>query len=41
VTVAVGRDYGDVVPLRGVVRGGADHELEVAVGVTPVVERAA
>jgi transglutaminase-like putative cysteine protease len=41
VTVAVGRDYGDVVPLRGVIRGGADHELEVAVDVVPVVERAA
>ena len=41
VTVAVGRDYGDVVPLRGVIRGGADHELDVAVDVVPVVERAA
>lgn len=40
VTVAVGRDYGDVVPLRGVVRGGADHALEVAVAVTPVTARA-
>ena len=35
VTVAVGRDYGDVVPLRGVVRGGADQTLEVAVAVVP------
>jgi transglutaminase-like putative cysteine protease len=41
VTVAVGRDYGDVVPLRGVIRGGADHVLDVAVDVVPVVERAA
>jgi transglutaminase-like putative cysteine protease len=41
VTVAIGRDYGDVVPLRGVIRGGADHVLDVAVDVIPVVERAA
>jgi transglutaminase-like putative cysteine protease len=41
VTVAVGRDYGDVAPLRGVIRGGADHELDVAVDIVPVVGRAA
>ena len=41
VTVAVGRDYGDVVPLRGVVRGGADQTLEVAVAVVPFVDLAA
>jgi transglutaminase-like putative cysteine protease len=35
VTVAVGRDYGDVAPLRGVIRGGASHTLSVAVRVTP------
>jgi transglutaminase-like putative cysteine protease len=40
VTVAVGRDYGDVVPLRGVIQGGASHTLEVAVDVAPAVERA-
>ncbi len=34
VTVAVGRDYGDVAPLRGVIRGGANHTLSVAVQVT-------
>ena len=34
VTVALGRDYGDVTPLRGVIRGGGDHTLEVAVRVT-------
>jgi transglutaminase-like putative cysteine protease len=34
VTVAVGRDYGDVAPLRGVIRGGASHTLSVAVRVT-------
>lgn len=33
VTVAVGRDYGDVAPLRGVIRGGGEHELVVAVRV--------
>ena len=33
VTVAVGRDYGDVAPLRGVIRGGGEHALEVAVRV--------
>ena len=31
VRVAVGRDYGDVVPLRGVIRGGGRHALSVAV----------
>jgi transglutaminase-like putative cysteine protease len=35
VTVAVGRDYGDVAPLRGVIRGGGEHELIVAVRVGP------
>jgi transglutaminase-like putative cysteine protease len=33
VTVAIGRDYGDVAPLRGVIRGGGEHEVEVAVTV--------
>lgn len=36
VVVAVGRDYSDVSPLRGVIHGGARHELEVAVTVMPV-----
>lgn len=36
VTVAIGRDYSDVAPLRGVIHGGARHELQVAVTVTPV-----
>jgi len=40
VTVAIGRDYGDVMPLRGVIRGGAEHALEVSVDVLPLVERA-
>jgi len=36
VTLACGRDYGDVSPLRGVILGGAEHELDVAVSVTPL-----
>jgi transglutaminase-like putative cysteine protease len=31
VRLAVGRDYGDVSPLRGVIRGGGEHQLEVRV----------
>ncbi len=31
VRVAVGRDFGDVTPLRGVIRGGGAHTLSVAV----------
>jgi transglutaminase-like putative cysteine protease len=33
VTVAVGRDYADVTPMRGVVHGGGRHTLKVAVTV--------
>lgn len=36
VTTAWGRDYGDVSPLRGVVLGGGDHSLKVAVDVEPL-----
>ena len=36
VTLAVGRDYADVSPLRGVIHGGANHRLKVAVTVEPV-----
>jgi transglutaminase-like putative cysteine protease len=39
VTVAWGRDYGDVAPLRGVVRGGAGAEPRVSVSVIPIDER--
>jgi transglutaminase-like putative cysteine protease len=35
VTVAIGRDYSDVSPMRGVIHGGAQHTLRVAVTVTP------
>lgn len=31
VRVAVGRDFGDVTPLRGVIRGGGEHTLQVRV----------
>jgi transglutaminase-like putative cysteine protease len=36
VTLAWGRDYGDVSPLRGLVLGGGDHTLRVAVDMEPV-----
>ena len=35
VTLAIGRDYSDVTPLRGVIHGGTSHSLRVAVTVTP------
>jgi transglutaminase-like putative cysteine protease len=35
VVVAYGRDYSDVPPLRGVIRGGGAHKLHVAVTVMP------
>ena len=31
VRLSFGRDFGDVSPLRGVIRGGGEHELEVSV----------
>jgi transglutaminase-like putative cysteine protease len=33
ITTAVGRDYGDVTPVRGVFYGGGEHDLSVAVDV--------
>jgi transglutaminase-like putative cysteine protease len=36
ITLAWGRDFMDVTPLRGVVLGGGDHKLEVMVSVTRV-----
>lgn len=36
VTLAMGRDYGDVMPLRGVIQGGGEHTLKVAVSVVPL-----
>lgn len=41
VTLARGRDYADVIPLRGVVVGGGEHTLEVSVTMVPEGERAA
>ena len=35
VVLATGRDYADVSPMRGVIHGGANHTLRVAVTVTP------
>jgi hypothetical protein len=36
VTLACGRDYGDVSPLRGVLMGGAALTLSVGVSVIPL-----
>jgi len=35
VTLAWGRDYGDVSPLRGLILGGGDHTLKVGVDMEP------
>ena len=40
ITVAWGRDFSDVSMVRGAVRGGGAHELEVAVSVIPEAEAA-
>lgn len=37
VCLALGRDYGDVTPLRGVIRGGGAHTLKVQVTTTPLL----
>jgi transglutaminase-like putative cysteine protease len=36
VTLAWGRDYGDISPVRGIILGGRDHELKVAVDMEPL-----
>ena len=36
IVVAVGRDYSDVSPLCGILTGGGEHSLSVAVDVVPV-----
>jgi transglutaminase-like putative cysteine protease len=41
VTLATGRDFADVSPMRGVIQGGAQHTLEVGVTVAPPDELAA
>jgi len=40
VTLAWGRDFGDVTPLRGVVMGGGAHTLNVSVDVAPIEDAA-
>ncbi|HVX83623.1 MAG TPA: transglutaminase family protein [Phycisphaerae bacterium] len=39
ISIAFGRDFGDVSPLRGVVLGGGRHVIEVSVDVAPVEEQ--
>ncbi len=36
ITVGWGRDYGDVAPIHGIISGGSEHEVEVAVDVVPL-----
>lgn len=36
IAFAVGREYGDISPVSGVLIGGGSHEVEVAVDVTPI-----
>jgi len=36
ITVAWGRDYGDVAPINGIITGGGEHLIEVGVDVVPV-----
>ena len=36
VLLAWGRDFGDVSPLKGVILGGGEHKVKVAVDVTPI-----
>jgi transglutaminase-like putative cysteine protease len=38
ITVAWGRDFGDVTPMRGVILGGGTQQLAVRVTVTPSIE---
>jgi transglutaminase-like putative cysteine protease len=36
ITVAYGRDFGDVSPVAGIITGGGDHEVQVSVDVAEV-----
>ncbi|MFO0945358.1 MAG: transglutaminase family protein [Planctomycetota bacterium] len=36
ITIAWGRDYGDVTPLKGVILGGGEHSLDVSVDAAPL-----
>ncbi len=38
ITIAWGRDYSDVSPIRGVILGSGEHSLKVAVDVIPFHE---
>jgi transglutaminase-like putative cysteine protease len=38
ITIAFGRDFADISPLRGIILGGGGHEPEVAVTVIPLDE---
>lgn len=38
VVLGYGRDYADVAPLRGVIQGGGQHKIKVAVDMEPVTE---
>jgi transglutaminase-like putative cysteine protease len=38
VTLAWGRDYGDVAPIKGVILGGGEHTVSVAVSVEPLAD---
>jgi transglutaminase-like putative cysteine protease len=40
ITLAWGRDFSDVSPLRGLILGGGDHTLKVGVDVEPLEEPA-
>ncbi len=40
ITVGWGRDYDDVIPLRGVLLGGGEHQLDIAVTVAPAADHA-
>lgn len=35
ITLAIGRDFGDVTPMRGIILGGGRHDLHVGVDVEP------
>jgi transglutaminase-like putative cysteine protease len=41
ITLAWGRDYSDVSPIRGIIVGSGEHTLEVAVDVIPTTEDSA
>jgi transglutaminase-like putative cysteine protease len=40
ITVGWGRDYGDVAPIHGIITGGGENEVDVAVDVIPLADAA-